>query len=210
MSAPVSPSCPPRGTAPAWWYPCRTTPTRRTRPTFASSPPRTSRASRDRETPSAFASRAYRTHPTDARARHRGPPDTRSRAPRLRRRPRRRARVRRRRRRPRRGRRSRMPFLTSARARVAALGHPMGWSGAVRSIAGRGNDDVGSGRWGTLLARHPADVGSSTHALHDSDRGEKGNPAVPCSTRGAASSVCTRSGTPLRRGEGRRGGGDAR
>ena len=56
----------------------------------------------------------------------------------------------------------------------------MGWSGAVRSIAGRGNDDVGSGRWGTLLARHPADVGSSTHALHDSPvaSGESGGPLL--------------------------------
>ena len=63
---------------------------------------------------------------------------------------------------------------------VAALGHPMGWSGAVRSIAGRGIDDVGSGRWGTLLARHPADVGSSTHALHDSPvaSGESGGPLL--------------------------------
>ena len=65
---------------------------------------------------------------------------------------------------------------------VAALGHPMGWSGAIKSIAGRGNDDddTDSGRWGTLLARHPTDGGSSTHALHDSPvaSGESGGPLL--------------------------------
>lgn len=66
---------------------------------------------------------------------------------------------------------------------VAALGHPMGWSGAIKSIAGRGNDDddADSGRWGTLLARHPTDGGSSTtHALHDTPvaSGESGGPLL--------------------------------
>ena len=65
---------------------------------------------------------------------------------------------------------------------VAALGHPMGWSGAIKSITGRGNDDddADSGRWGTLLARHPTDGGSSTHALHDSPvaSGESGGPLL--------------------------------